>query len=118
MASMQSPDVVGVVCAGLPSLLPLFSAFLADSMRLSWISDCYNFLVFCTRTRQQSQILRKENRMPCQSFQCRKCRRSVVAKDSVPKMHALFIAVCELAATGAKSAVCFVSEAWTRSTAS
>ena len=96
MASMQSPDVVSVIGAGLPSLLPLFSTFLADSMRLSWISDCYNFLVFYTRTRQQSQMLRKEkNRMPCQSFQCRKCRRSVVAKDSVPKMHALFIAVCE-----------------------
>ena len=52
--------------------------------------------------------------MLCPSFQCRKCRRSVVAKDSVPKMHALFIALCELAATGAKSAVCFVSESWNK----
>ena len=48
------------------------------------------------------------------SFQCRKFRRSVVAKDSVPKMHALFIALCELAATGAKSAFFFVSESWTK----
>ena len=113
LLSLQMLSVLLV--QGCPLCCLLVFSFLANSMRLSWISDCYNFWVFCSRTRQQSQMLRKEkNRMPCPSFQCRKCRRSVVAKDSVPKMHALFIALCELAATGAKSAVCFVSESWTK----
>ena len=58
LLSLQMLSVLLV--QGCPLCCLLVFSFLANSMRLSWISDCYNFWVFCSRTRQQSQMLRKE----------------------------------------------------------
>ena len=87
LLSLQMLSVLLV--QGCPLCCLLVFSFLANSMRLSWIFDCYNFWVFCSRTRQQSQMLRKEkNECNVPLFSLEQFANLLDAvKDSLPRMR-------------------------------